>query len=566
MFYSGVQLPCNILPHSRVYGVRGVSSMNERPERLNGRAAHPEARDKKAPKHMKEAPLRTRELPKPALEAPLSARGLPKQAREAPPSTRGLLKPALKAPGRPRTSQSRQTRQKKKPLSRITLTAICAAAVMLLCVFAAPNLIQSALGAVGSYSGYSGSPWDPGDPGDDNGYPPFKQPYYDEDRPEDLFLHKAAISGNVMELLLALTGPFPGDPYELLDAQIAALFPDPPILFGGVAFYFEGDFSQVLMYEKDPGGRMALFSVPSSKTSYLNYYMRTEVRFTFDGTIPLYDEEHQGGAPMVLTIQGTSVTVKVLDITPNDGVAYYYASFTVGGTSYRIKLADEETGNSGLDRLTEIATYLIESRDYRTWLKCGQAGFPGKYWIDDLVRPERISAKNDLLFEYLALAEAQADPVYGAFIPGSVPERFTFKEVRKTTNQRMDVTIFDIVWYVEGASEDEYYLWRHVGKPRFDAIFDWSVSVNEREKYDCSLIPVSPDGVEKIPEGFVLTPLFQAKEMTLEVVKAREDLRSYSPLFGRITFLVQFDDNTVVEIVAVGVSAEEVWEMLSEIL
>jgi len=42
----------------------------------------------------------------------------------------------------------------------------------------------------------------------------------------------------------------------------------------------------------------------------------------------------------------------------------------------------------------------------------------------------------------------------------------------------MNVSVFDIAWRVEGKPEDECYIWWHVGKPRFEAVFNWSVFVN----------------------------------------------------------------------------------------
>jgi len=550
----------------------------DKPKQQTSKASSQDAKGKPKQQASKVLPQDAKDKPKQQ-----ASKVLPQDAKDRPKQQASKVSPQdakdMNTPRHAVKSGDRSTQQKRKRyLVRNTGIAICTTAFILLFVFLAPNLIQSASGeSPGAFdtsnkSGYSedssnSSNSSNSDNSNDSDTPLQKQPDYDVEKPENLFLHKAAISGNILELLLVLTGSYPGDPYELQDAQIEALFPDSPILLGGVAFYFEGDFSQVLMYEKDPSGRMALFNVPSSN-SYDYLYMRTEVRFIYDGTIPMFDEKTYSGEPTVLQVQGVFVIINVLDNTPNDGVAFYYASFTADGVSYRIKLADKETGTSGTDRLTEIVTYLIKSRESRTWFKCFEAGFPGKYWIDAPSRSLYESAENDLLYELITLVEAKKDAEYGTFIPSAstVPAIFSLKEVQRTTNQRMNATTIDIIWHVEGKSLDEYSIWWHVGKPRFEAIFDWSVSVSERQKYDCSFISVSPDGVELVPEGFISMPLFQAKEMTLEVVKAREDLRSNSPLFGRIAFMVQFDDNTIVEIVTYGASAEEVWKLLSEIM
>ena len=160
--------------------------------------------------------------------------------------------------------------------------------------------------------------------------------------------------------------------------------------------------------------------------------------------------------------------------------------------------------------------------------------------------------------EILTLEESRNDPDFGAFLPANVPSGFSFDHARRVTNQDTD-SLF-IFWHT-GADSIHW----QISKPT-DHDRERIVSVDNREKFDVSLYPIP--WAFSVPEElreFVMNPVFFAEDLTLDVIRARTlsderrgglQVSSFSVLYGDV----------IITISANGLSPEQVWEMLAELI
>ena len=154
----------------------------------------------------------------------------------------------------------------------------------------------------------------------------------------------------------------------------------------------------------------------------------------------------------------------------------------------------------------------------------------------------------------LTQEEALADAEFGKYFPTQGPEGFESEPIGRSTDSLGGTWVRgmdELIWKVGHVDE---YTAGHI------------VSVSEPEKYDLSLYP-KPRGLymEWALFDVVEHPVFRAKELTLEAVRARAEKSGEAGDSDgvRMNFSVLFGDSTVVQIYGKGVSPEWVYEQLS---
>jgi len=165
-------------------------------------------------------------------------------------------------------------------------------------------------------------------------------------------------------------------------------------------------------------------------------------------------------------------------------------------------------------------------------------------------------------YEELTLEEARLDPDFGAFMPVNVPNDLTFENGWRTSDES-DNSI-RLIW----GQRNPALFWM-VGEPREDEL-ERIVPAAERHKFDVSLY--STPWFESVPDEireYFHDPVFLADEMSLEVVQARarwdEGRRGESASWVIENFTVLYGD-VIIRINARGVSPEQIWEMIAEII
>ena len=300
--------------------------------------------------------------------------------------------------------------------------------------------------------------------------------------------------------------------HELTEEQFSAVFPNLAISFDSVhAVYFQDG---------------TLIDVRAFSSESLVQINVAEGRIS-PSMLVLFEEE-----PQASYVRGIAVTA----IVSGD---YFQAEFMLDNIGYHISFRGSK--ESGQIRMTELVNALIKN------------GAADLSVLADPVIPE-------LRNETLRLEEARNDPDFGAFLPANIPSRFNFDSARRVIDQ---------------SANGLFAVWS--AYPTFDNIF-WSiskitahdreriVSVDNREKFDLSLYPIP--WAFSVPEElreFVMNPVFLAEDLTLDVIRARTlsderrgDLQivNFSALYGDV----------IITISANGLSPEQVWEMLAELI
>lgn len=159
----------------------------------------------------------------------------------------------------------------------------------------------------------------------------------------------------------------------------------------------------------------------------------------------------------------------------------------------------------------------------------------------------------------LSLAQAQADPDFGGYVPQRAPSNLVFESSRRTQNQdrdRLSVMYADGMRYVQLiisrlTEEDEGRI----------------VDVNCPETYDLSRYPIPrADSVPAQLRKVVDNPVFRAEELTLAIVKSRaytvDDVGDVSGY--RMRFSVLYGD-VVVKVSVKGAEPEDIFGLLEEL-
>lgn len=413
-----------------------------------------------------------------------------------------------------RVEQKPDSRYRNRTIYRIAGLAACVA-VIFACVFAVPGLLNTAGDNVPSNTGGAGdlsqdnAPPDTVDP--EGGSAPLQYP---------LVINNA--DSQTAESI-HIPGHFR---YELTPEEIDAILPELDLsLHGTVNYYGDGSIFNVMLHEMSPSGDTAMYN---------DVYTKTSITLAHGEVIEDVVIDYE---PEISDVNGVPVVAGVFDFRKNDGVALFTASFKLDDIAYRISLSDDDAGDSGVIRLTEIVNVII------------RGGAADLSVVSDPLIPE-------LLDEQLTLAQAYEDPDFGAYLPVDVPRSFTFDSAHRFQNQSINGVFLH--WY----SGMDYIEWRVYTAAEGDR--ERIVHPDEYEKYDMSLYPIpTSDSIPKELWEVVNSPVFLGEELTLDMIKARayqvED--SGDTAGWRMQFSVLLDD-TVIDVSIKGVSPERVFEML----
>ena len=240
------------------------------------------------------------------------------------------------------------------------------------------------------------------------------------------------------------------------------------------------------------------------------------------------------GEPQVTDVNGVAVTA---GHWTNNGETLYYASFVHGSTGYHLELL----GDEGAMELTALVNKLIinEPADL------------------SLIQPSYIP---EWYTHELTLNQAKADPSFGAYVPEQIPTGFRFDSAARRLNQFQDE--LKIRW-VRGMKSIEWTITNKTADHERRL-----VDITRPETYDLSLYSIPhyhsvPQELREIVES----PVFQAKDITIEIINARaytltEAGDTEDP---RMRFSVLYGD-VVIELHIKGLQPEAVLEMLQSIL
>ena len=297
--------------------------------------------------------------------------------------------------------------------------------------------------------------------------------------------------------------------------QMSAVFPGLHLTLEAVALYLsDGSLIEVSAFELESGVRIRL--APGALTH----------------TVLIYFEED----PEISYVHGVAVTAFK---SGDYGFAFYLADFMLNGIEYRVEMSGTD---EHIDIMTEIVSMLIIG------------GAADLSVLADPVIPE-------LRNEEMTLAEAQSDPDFGAFLPASIPGGFRFDNAWRFIDQHSNGLL---VFWDAGM---DYIRWG-ISKPT-EHDMDRVVSVDDREKFDLSLYPIPwMDSVPRELIEFVTNPVFLSNELTLEAVQARvmqSDRGRGDAQSLQINFGVLHND-VVITIFVNGLSPEQVWDMLSDVI
>lgn len=234
-------------------------------------------------------------------------------------------------------------------------------------------------------------------------------------------------------------------------------------------------------------------------------------------------------------VNGTTVLAGYYNASSADGKTIYYASFVLGQTGYYLEVSGSEEAK---EVLTALVGLIIEN---------GAADL-------SRITPDSIPEWRE---DELTLAQAKADPDFGAYVPGDAPAGFGFESSRRILSQSQDKLM--ITW----SSGMKYLEWT-VGRLK-EEDRTRIVDVNAPETYDLARYPIPrADSVPEELREIVNHPIFRAEDLTLETVRARaytvndigDDNTGY-----RMRFSVLYGD-IVVELNVKGAQPEEIFNML----
>jgi len=308
------------------------------------------------------------------------------------------------------------------------------------------------------------------------------------------------------------------------------VFPNASLALTATANYRgDGSLYNIMAFEVSANGDRAFYG---------DYYTYTEIEVigagggSFEDVIYEYE-------PQTSDVQGVAVVAGVFDFRGNDGVALYIASFTINGIAYNIKLHDNDRGESGLHRLTEIVNMIIRNDT------------ADLHVLSDPVIPE-------LRDERLTLGAARTDPDFGAYLPADLPPRYNFESAQRFINQETN-SLFAF-WDTGGMDSISWHISRPTAHDR-----ELIVSISEHEKYDVSLYPIPwADSVPNEIREYFHSPVFLAQDLTKDAIRARTswaDADSGDTPGWRTSQFGVLYDNVLVEVSMRGLSPEQIWEV-----
>lgn len=195
--------------------------------------------------------------------------------------------------------------------------------------------------------------------------------------------------------------------------------------------------------------------------------------------------------------------------------------------------------------------------DFQCVLECFAYYEDGKPDLS-LIVPEEIPELTEVIFN--TLAEAQAEPDFGQYMPSELPAGFGEAVIRRFMFQDSNYLsglwsrgLDDLSWVVEPYTEDDAHR---------------LTSVNAKENYDLSLYPIPrADSVPDELREIVDDPIFEAEELTLEAVYCRAyKVNDAGDTDGwRMKFSVKYGD-VIVSVSTKGVDPEWLYQQLVNLI
>ncbi|MCL2376265.1 MAG: hypothetical protein FWC76_02600 [Defluviitaleaceae bacterium] len=370
----------------------------------------------------------------------------------------------------------------------------------------------------------------------------------------------------------------------LTDAQLDAIFPTLDLHLTGRAYFSrDGEFAEL-------DTTMPLSDMARHELQILVGAGR--VRHIFSDYF--FEDDF---VPQISYVYGIPVTLLMFEIPRSWGNQYYFrADFVIGNIVFHARFWHENAAD-GQALMTNVVNGLI---------------LGGTQWLDVFANPDI----PELRAESLTFEEALKDADFGAFMPTNIPDGFeSLYGAHRSVRGHVGENSMSISWessidydylyeiytnWVETQDADaivfpfERIFW---GEPSVRWIIskvrefelERLVSVDDHRKYDWSLYPsVVHPGFDlprrDIPYEYfhhVFDPVFLAEEFTLDVLRAREELR-HIPIQAAypdnvpddfmihltrnfIRFGILFDD-VLVRIDAQGLTYEQIWVMLKGLI
>ncbi|MGI5840349.1 MAG: hypothetical protein ACOX8W_11925 [bacterium] len=205
------------------------------------------------------------------------------------------------------------------------------------------------------------------------------------------------------------------------------------------------------------------------------------------------------GPPVLSAVNGITVLAGSWANPAAPETTIYYCSFSHGGAEYYIEI----TG--GNNARSEPETAADEIAGLAAHITAGAGADPSK------IKPLSIPEWRE---DDLTLPQAQADPDFGLYVPGSVPAGFRFASARRSLGQSRDELS---ITYESGLRDIRIVIGRSCADSK-----ERTVNLGETEKYDLALYPIPR--AESVPDklrAIVSNPVFRAEEITLAAVTAR---------------------------------------------
>jgi len=209
--------------------------------------------------------------------------------------------------------------------------------------------------------------------------------------------------------------------------------------------------------------------------------------------------------------------------------------------SMDVPQADLEQAKEAFQRVLECFAYYEE----------------GKPDLSDIV-PEEIPELTEQMFN--SLAEAQADPDFGRYMPSELPAGFGDTAIYRFKFQ--DSNFLSALWS-KGLDDLNW-----VVKPYTEEDAHRLTSVKDMENYDLTLYPIPrADSVPDELREIVDNPIFEAEELTLETVYCRAyKVNDAGDTDGwRMRFSVKYGD-VIVSLSTKGVEPEWLYQQLVNLI
>ncbi len=252
---------------------------------------------------------------------------------------------------------------------------------------------------------------------------------------------------------------------------------------------------------------------------------------------PAWIDYIHAGESEVSDVDGVSVIAGYWNSASDGGKTFYYAKFELGQAGYYMEVTGDE---SAKEELTVLVNLVV----------AGGA-------VADLdIAPDFIP---EWRYDELSLAQAQADPDFGDYVPERIPSGFAFESSHRIMNQNCDKLSIS---YANGMKYVRLTMARLAEEDQVRM-----ADISKPETYDLSLYPIPrADSVPGQLREIVGNPIFKVEELTLETVQSRaytvED--SGDEPGYRMRFSVLYGD-VVVEVSAKGVQPEDIFSMLKEV-